>query len=65
MNGIEIWDPKITTFPGIYILSAAIPILLKSFHFQNICMNAYFRGINVILGAIFPFILELCRNKVQ
>jgi alpha-1,2-glucosyltransferase len=44
------WDPKITTFPGLYLVSAIVKFAF--FHAeQSSCTTKFLRGTNVVLGA--------------
>ncbi|CAL8472321.1 g11864 [Coccomyxa elongata] len=54
------WDPKITTFPGMYMLGApyglavhAIQRLLQPLPWQAACSTTILRSLNVLLAAAF------------
>ncbi len=54
------WDPKITTFPGLYMLGApyglavhAIQRLLQPLPWQAACSTTILRSLNVLLAAAF------------
>jgi DIE2/ALG10 family len=60
------WDPKITTFPGLYLValpyvqllllgSRAIGLPLVSLH--SLCQAGPLRSINVLFGCLLPLLL--------
>lgn len=57
-NFVE-WDSKITTFPGLYLLSFLINHI---FPFE--CSLVFLRGINVFLAILWPYYLYQCRRTI-
>ena len=57
-NFIE-WDSKITTFPGLYLLSFIINNVLS-----YECSVIFLRGINVFLAILWPYYLYQCRRTI-
>ena len=59
----DYWDPKITTFPGLYYISYVFYKVL-SLAKPITCTPVVLRAVNVILSYGLLFILKECRSKV-
>jgi alpha-1,2-glucosyltransferase len=66
------WDPKITTFPGLYLLAAPYAVavnwmqrvLLPSSP-ETACTIAVLRSINILFAAMFFAVFQLLYRKLQ
>jgi len=52
------WDPKITTFPGLYLYTSVLPML------KFPCTEFYLRFMVVLLGSLSPAVFYNCRKMV-
>lgn len=73
----SLWDPKITTFPGLYLYSSLPPLLLL--HFPStlafskdsapatelLCTPRYLRLTVLLLGMAIPLAAARCRQAVS
>mmetsp|Transcript_19534 Transcript_19534/g.18868 ORF Transcript_19534/g.18868 Transcript_19534/m.18868 type:complete len:540 (+) Transcript_19534:194-1813(+) len=69
-GNLSYWDPKITTFPGIYLFSAGAYKLIsyplrEIFGIHVTCSFSFLRLMNTVLSAISPFLYSACRRKVR
>jgi hypothetical protein len=72
------WDPKITTFPGLYLYSSALPALLKLLHLHSdshgdsgsagevgFCSPQFLRLTVLLSAAAIPLVAARCRQAVS
>lgn len=61
------WNDKITTFPGLYILSSLVHGAFKYlWPLESIACSALFlRILNIVLAAFVPIGAALCRGQVM
>ncbi len=52
------WNPKLTTFPGLFFFSAFIMKILKILDFLKFPMIYNLRGVNVVFGLILSFVFS-------
>ena len=67
INDFAHWDPKITTFPGLYLLSAGLHFILKRLIGESdssTCSLSFLRNINVTLGVVLGFLFYYCRRYI-
>jgi hypothetical protein len=60
---VDHWNDKITTFPGLYLLSAAAYALVPA-PLQGGCSASFLRSLNLLLAAGIPAMAALCRQQV-
>ena len=53
------WDPKITTYPGLYVISSLMYKLM-----QKECSIDSLRFVNVLTSLLFYIILTICYSKL-
>ncbi|RDA95108.1 hypothetical protein CP533_2180 [Ophiocordyceps camponoti-saundersi (nom. inval.)] len=60
------WDDKITTPPGLYLLSNVFPQALKAagISLEDSCGTNSLRGFNVIALAVLAYLFLLCRRRI-
>lgn len=66
MGHFNVWDPKITTFPGLYYVSAGLHALQQcivygrcSFHTAlGLCSSSFLRTVNVAMGFACVFVIH-------
>lgn len=63
LGNFEHWDPKITTFPGLYYVSYLLYCVFAAVK-PITCMPSVLRSVNVLLSYGLLFILKQCRSKV-
>jgi hypothetical protein len=73
-NKFYTWDPKITTFPGLYIISyifkmfTILPLTLFGINDENnnvSCSIIYYRGHNIVLATLSLILYFKCRSKLH
>lgn len=73
-NKFHIWDPKITTFPGLYIISyifksiVMLPLMALGISDKNnyiSCSIMYYRGYNIVLAALSLVLYVECRQNLN
>mmetsp|Transcript_91987 Transcript_91987/g.297586 ORF Transcript_91987/g.297586 Transcript_91987/m.297586 type:complete len:473 (-) Transcript_91987:87-1505(-) len=62
------WDPKITTFPGLYVFGAALPNLLGALSPGSgaatlLCSLSFLRAVNVIFGIGSLLVMHLLLKR--
>ena len=57
------WDDKITTFPGLYLMSSIIPYLLRAE--GDYCTVGSMRFVNLALAHLLFVGCLLCRNRIR
>ncbi len=72
-NKFYIWDPKITTFPGLYIISyifkliLMLPLMVLRISDENnhiSCSIMYYRGYNIVLATLSLVLYFECRRSL-
>jgi len=66
MGHFNVWDPKITTFPGLYYVSAGLHILLRCIVYGRcspqtaleLCSSSFLRMVNVTMGFACFFVIH-------
>lgn len=66
------WDPKITTFPGLYFLGApyaravhSVQRLLPGWAQEAACSTTVLRSLNILFAAAFFSVFQLLYRKLQ
>lgn len=59
------WNDKITTLPGLYLLSAVgFAPVARSLGMGAACSTPFLRTVNLMLAAGVPIMSALCRQQV-
>ena len=59
------WDPKLTTLPGLYLISVGILHPVSKFFDQIVCESVHLRLINVVLSLITLLIIVRISEQIH
>ena len=60
------WDPKITTFPGLYLITAGAKRVVEAFTFFDVvCSTDFLRLFNATLSVAIFGLARTCRRMVS
>lgn len=75
MGHVKSWDTKITTFPGVYVVSAVAHGLVEGivsggsriFDDSTLCSSLFLRGVTLVLGWACIYVIHgiVCHNGLQ
>ena len=59
------WDPKITTLPGLYVITVGILNPFSTWCQQIFCDPVHLRSINVLLSSLTCLILQRITTQIH
>ncbi|KAK1948496.1 Dol-P-Glc:Glc(2)Man(9)GlcNAc(2)-PP-Dol alpha-1 [Phytophthora citrophthora] len=65
VNAVDEWDPKITTFPGLYLVSTVYAKAALIFNVGEFCSVAVLRSINVLFAVGNVILCVLLRRHIS